>query len=116
MDPELSLPACQKADGSAMWMLKSLLYIPGTAEESSFFEDGCPTSRLTLQPHQQHVQVSLFTGAGGFGPSSAEARRMSASVGSMVATVPEVLPDLSGVIGEKGRRGLPDSDLSVRYG
>ena len=98
-----------------MRMLESLLDIPGTTEESSFFEDGCPTSRLTLLPHQ-HAQASLSTGAGGFGLSSAEARRMSASVGSMVATVPEVLPDLSGVIGEKGRRGLPDSDLSVRYG
>ena len=40
MDPELSLPACQKTDSSAIWMLESLLDIPGTAEESSFFEDG----------------------------------------------------------------------------
>ena len=40
MYPELPLPACQKADSSAVWMLKSLLDIPGTAEESSFFEHG----------------------------------------------------------------------------
>ena len=31
MDPELSLPACQKADNSSMWMLKNLLHLPGTA-------------------------------------------------------------------------------------
>ena len=68
---------------------------------------------LTLQPHQQ-AQASLSTGAGGFGLSSAEARRMSASVGSLVATVPEVLADLSGVIGNKVRRELPDSDLVRR--
>ena len=87
MDPELSLPAYQKADSSAIWTLESLLDIPGTAEESSIFEDGCLTSRLTLLPHQ-HTQASLSTGAGGFGLSSTEAWRMSASVGSMVATVP----------------------------
>ncbi|CAN0328772.1 unnamed protein product, partial [Scytosiphon promiscuus] len=77
MDPELSLPACQRADTSAMWMLERLLEIPGTADESS-------------------AQASLSTGAGGFGLSSAESRRMSASIGSLVATVPEVLADLSG--------------------
>ena len=46
--------------------------------------------------------------------SSAEARRMSASVGNLVATVPEVLADLSGAIGNKVRRELPDSDLVRR--
>ena len=107
MDPELSLPAYQKADSSAIWTLESLLDIPGTAEESSFFEDGCPTSGLTLLPHR-HAQAILSTGAGGFGLSSAEARRTSASVRSMVATMPEVLAGLSGAIGEKVRRGLPD--------
>ena len=120
IDPGLSLPACQKADNSAMWMLENLLALPSTAEESSFFEGGCPTSQLTFLPHQQ-AQSSLSTGAEGFGLSSAEARRMSASVGSMVAMVPEVLADLSGTIGEKIRGGLPDSDLvrriwkSIRY-
>ena len=32
----------------------------------------------------------------------------------MVAAVPGVLADLSGIIGEKVRRGLPDSDLVRR--
>ena len=50
MGPELSLAACQKADGNALWMLKKLLDLPGAAEESSFFADGCPTNMLTLQP------------------------------------------------------------------
>ncbi|CAM9314220.1 unnamed protein product, partial [Laminaria digitata] len=68
MDPKLSLPACRRADNGAIWMLENLLELPGTAEESSFFEEG------------------LSTGAGGFGMSSAEARRMSASIGSLVAT------------------------------
>ena len=66
-----------------------------------------------LLPHKR-VQASLSTGAGEFGLSSAEARRLSASVGSMVATVTEVLAKLSGIMGKKVRRGFPDSDLVRR--
>ena len=113
MGPELSLAACKNADGNTLWMLEKSLDLPRAAEESSFFADGCPANMFTLQPHQQ-AQASLSTGAGGFGLSSAEAQRMSASVGSLVATVPEVLGDLSGAIGNKVRRGLPDSDLVQR--
>ena len=113
MDPELTLAACKKADGNALWMLEKWLDLPGAAEESSFFADECPTKMLTLQPHQQ-AQASLSTRAGGFGLSSAEVRRLSASVGSLVATVPEVLADLSGAMGNKVQRKLPDSDLMRR--
>ena len=95
-------------------MLENLLDLPGTAEESSFFEGGCPTSQLTFLPHQQ-AQASLSTGAGGFGLSSVEARRMSASVGSMVATVPEMLADVSGTIGEKVRGGSPTLTSSAAF-
>ena len=94
-------------------MLKKLPDLPGAAEESSFFADGCPTKQADPAP--------LPTGAGkpvhggrGFGLSSAEARRMSASVGSLVATMPEVLADLSGAIGDRVRRELPDSDVVRR--
>ena len=113
MDLELSLAASQKANGNALWILEKQLGLPEAVEESSFFADGCRTKMLTLQPYQQ-AQASLSTGAGGFGLSSAEARRMSASVGSLVATVPEVLASLSGAIGDKVRRELPDSDLVRR--
>ena len=113
MDPELSLPACLKVDGNAMWMLEKWIDLPGTAEETSFFENGCPTNQLVLQPYQQ-AQARLTTGAGGFGLASVEARRTTASIGSLVATVPEVLADLSGVIGDKARSELPDSDLVRR--
>ena len=113
MDPELSLDTCQKVDGNALWMLEKLLDLPGAAEESSFFADGRSANMLILQPHQQE-QASLSTETGGFGLSLAEARRMSASLGSLVAAVPEVLADLSGAIGNKVRRKLPDSDLVRR--
>ena len=64
-------------------------------------------------PHQS-THARLSTGAKGFGLSSAEAQRMPATVGSMVATAPEDLTDILGIIGEKVRRGLPDSDLVRR--
>ena len=68
-----------------------------------------------LLPYQR-AQASLFTGVGGFGLSSTEARRMSVSVGSMMATVPEVLANLSGNIGEKARRGFPSRTSSAAFG
>ena len=43
--------------------------------------------------------------------SSAEAKMMSTSVGSLVATLPAVLADLSGSLGEKIRRSLPGPKL-----
>ena len=36
---------------------------------------------------------------------------MSASIGSLVAMLPAVLADLSGSLGEKIRRNLPESEL-----
>ena len=77
------------------------------AEESSFFEEGFVTERCRLL-HHQRAQDSSSTGVGGFGMSSVEARRISASVGSLVETLPAVQADLSGILGEKVRRNLPD--------
>ena len=114
MDPELSPPASsQKADNSAMWMLENLLSLSGTTEELSFFENGWPASELGLIVYQRG-QAKLSTGAGGFGLSSAEARKIPGSVGRMVATVLEILSDLSGAIEAKVRTGLPGSDLVRR--
>ena len=93
-----------------MWVLKNLLELPGMAEESSLLDMGCMAEWLTLLPHQR-AQVSLSLGSGGFGISSAEARRMSASVGSLVETLPAALADFSGIFWEKVRRNLPESEL-----
>ena len=114
MDPKLSLPACRRADNGATLILENLLELPGTAEESPFFEEGCMVERFTLLSHQR-AQARLSTGAGGFGISSAEARRMSASVGSLVTTVPAVLADLSGSLGEKVRRNQLESELADSF-
>ena len=73
-----------------------------------------PDESIDAAVTHQHAQASLSTGSGGFGLSSVESRRMSASVGSKAATVPDVLAGLSGVVEEKVQRGLPDSDLVRR--
>ena len=46
--------------------------------------------------------------------SSTDARKMSASVGDVVATLPAGLADLSGSVGEKLRKNLPESELVTR--
>lgn len=50
---------------------------------------------IILPPHQP-TQASLSTGAKEYGMSPEEARRMIISGGSLVATLPAVLTDLSG--------------------
>ena len=110
MDLELPLPTCRRADGIAIRILKTRLELPGMAEESSFFEEGFVTERCRLL-HHQRAQDSSSTGVGGFGMSSVEARRMSASVWNLVATLHEVLGGLSGSLGEKVRWNLPELEL-----
>ena len=84
LDTQLSLEARRRADNRAQqWEYEKILELPGAAEAQSFFEKACPDDRLTIQPHQQ-AQARLSTGVRGLGLPSAEARRMSASVGSKV--------------------------------
>ena len=45
-----------------------------------------------------------------------EARRMSASIGSKVVILPEVLADLTGPLGDRLRRGLPESRIIAQLG
>ena len=86
-------------------MLEKLFLIGSPGQEQSLFEDGVPDKSVTLvQPYQQ-AQASLSTGGrGGLGLSSTEARRMSASVESLMVTASEVLADLSGSIGDNVAR------------
>ena len=112
MDPKLFLPTCRRAGDDAMWMLENLLELPGTAEEASFFKDGCMAERLTLLVYQR-AQASWLTRAGRFRMPSSEGRRMYVSVGSLVATLLVVLADLSGNLGEEVRRNIPESDFEA---
>ena len=47
---------------------------------------------------------------------SAEARRMFASIGSKVGTLPEVLADLTSPLGNRVRRGLSESRIIAQLG
>ena len=72
-------------------------------------------NQLTLSPHQQ-AQARLSTGAGGLGLPLTDARRMSASIGSRMGTLPEVIVDLTGPLGDRVRRGLHESNLIAQLG
>lgn len=61
---------------------------------------------MTLQSFPKSADESIH-GVGGIGLSSAEARRIAASVGILVATMTEVLIDLSGTQREKIWRKMP---------
>ncbi|CAM9184186.1 unnamed protein product [Scytosiphon promiscuus] len=83
--------------------------------EVESFEDGCRAANLRLQPYQQ-AQVRLSTGAGGLGLPSAVSRRLSASLGNMIGTLPAVIASLRGPLGESAKQKLPDTDFVQRIG
>ena len=108
LDTGLSLEACRRADNGSQWAYENILELPRAAEAQSFLQEGCPGNQLTLNPRQQ-AQARLPTGAGGLGLSLTVARRMSTSIGSRVGTLPEVLADLTGLLGDRVRTGLPET-------
>ena len=73
--------------------------------------DGRAEPLARMLPRIPDIQAANPIATGSIGMSSAEARRMSASGGSLVATPPAVLADLSGSLGDKVRRNLPESEL-----
>ena len=81
LDTELSLESPRREDNGAQWPYDKDIELPGVAEAQSIFEEGCPGDQLTLQPHE-HAQELLSTVPGGLELPSAEARRMSASIGN----------------------------------
>lgn len=110
LDTRLPLEACRGAGNGAQWAYDKVLELPGAAKAQSCFQEWCPDSRLTLQPHQL-AQPRLSTRAGGLGLPLTEARRMPAFFGSRVVTMPEVLADLPGPLGDRVRRGIPESGI-----
>ena len=91
-------------------MYEKVLEPLGAAEALSLVQEGCPDGRLTLTPYQQ-AQARPSMGAEGLRLPSIEARRVSASIGSRVGTLPEVLAGLTDPQGGIVRRGLPESSI-----
>lgn len=85
------------------------------AEAQSVFEEGCPDNRLTFQPHQQ-AQARLSTGARWLRLPLTEARRMSASIGSGVGIMLGIMADLTGPLGDRVKKGLPESSIIAQPG
>ena len=99
LDTGLAIEACKRADNGAHWVYEKIIELPGAAEAKSFFQEGCRNKRLILKPHQQ-AQARLSTEARGLELPSADARRMSACIGSKAEILPEVLADLIGPLGD----------------
>ncbi len=115
LDSQLSIEACTRLDNACQWAFEKGLELEGTAEEEAFFENGCPSSSLKLKPHQK-AQAQLSTGAGGMGLASAALRRISASLGYRIASLPEVIASLQGPLGESVKNRLPGTSLVQRIG
>ena len=81
----------------------------------SLLQEGCAYSWLTFKPYQQ-AQAHLSVGAGGLWLPSKEGRKISKSIGSRVGASPEVLAGLTGPLGNKLRRGLPESSIIAQLG
>ena len=62
------------------------------------------------------TQARLSTRAGGLGLPSTEARQMSASHGTRVGILPEVLAALTGLLADRVRKGLPESSTVAQLG
>ena len=115
LDTGLSLEACRRAENGAQRAYENILELPRAAEAQSFFQEGCPGKQLTLNPHQQ-ARTRLSTGAGGLGLPSTVTRRMSASIGSRLGTLPEVLVDLMGPLGNRVTTGFPETSVIAQLG
>lgn len=110
LDTGLPLEARRMADNRAKWACENILELSGAAGTQSVFEEGCPDNRRTFQPHQQ-AQARLSTGTGWLRLLLAETRRTSASIGSGVGILPGILADLTGPLGDRVKKGLPESSL-----
>lgn len=84
LNTELFSEACSMTDNGAQWASEKTL--SGAADAQPFSQDGCPNYRLKVQPYIRKVKRTLFLreGEGGLGFPPAEARRLSASVGSRI--------------------------------
>ena len=110
VDTHLSRAPCERADNTNLWMLERLLELPDVEDEESFFAANCPADKLKLLPHQR-VQAGLSTAAGGLGLASTARRRVSAALGSVCETLPEVIVSLTGSVGNYVRGNLPNAPL-----
>ena len=103
----------QKGRQRAQWADEYIIKLPGAVEAQSFSQEGCPGNQLTLSPHQQ-AQEWLSTGVGGLGLLLTEVRPMSASNGSRVETLPEVIAEMTGPVGDRVMRGLLELNIIRR--
>ena len=115
LDTELSREACRRADNGRQWAYEKIHELPGAAEEQSFFEEGRPDDRLTLQPisRLKHACLPEWEGSGCLRRKRGECPPL---LGARWGSYPEVLADLTGPLGDRVRRGLPESRIIAQLG
>ena len=86
-----------------------------TADDEEFFQEGHQTNRFRLKPYQR-AQARLSPRAGGLGLPAAISRRFSASLGNLVGTLPAVIAELSGPLGESVKDNIAGTVLVKRMG
>lgn len=110
IDSRLVNKACQRLDNVVMWVLEAGMGLRDTDDEEELFQEGCHPNSFRLRPHQQ-AQARLSTGAGGLGLPSAAMRRLSASLGNLVSTLPAVIATLRGPLGDSVKDKMPGTVL-----
>lgn len=81
----------RRADSRALRACEIISDLPGVANASIFFINGCSTASFTLRFHL-HERIRLSTGVGGVVFLSAEASQKPASNGGKVDHLPRYLP------------------------
>lgn len=110
LDTQSSLETCRRADnGSQWWAYEKILEIPGETEAQSFFEQGRRDKSAGISTSPAGLNTTLYGSGRVIELPSTEARRMFTSVGSRVDVLPEVLAGLTGPLGDRVRRGFPES-------
>lgn len=115
IDHKRARKACERLDNDVMWLLESSMGLRDTDDDEEFFREGHQTNRFRLKPYQQ-AQARLSTGAGGLGLPAAVMRRFSASLGNLVGTLPAVIAELSGPLGESVKDNIAGTVLVKRMG
>ena len=116
LDTELALEAYRRAVNRTQRAYEKSLELPGGTETQSSFQEGCSDNRLISQTSSASQDHTFLPGqeAEGLRLPSAGARRTPASIGSRVETLPEALADLIGPLGDRVRRGRPESSISAQ--
>lgn len=97
------------------WLLENIIELPAIADETTFFEDGCPMSSLSLQLHER-TEADLSIEVGGPELALAVARRVCINEERVRNVAEGIAGFLSGPLGESVRGNLHETPLGRALG